>query len=52
MGYKSGVGLGKNEQGITKPVDITFQLGKKGLGIKLKSITDITETWNFSDEVL
>lgn len=51
MGYKSGQGLGKNEQGITRPVDVTFQLGKKGLGMRLKNTKDIEESWNFSDEV-
>lgn len=52
MGYKSGSGLGKGEQGITKPLDVTYQLGKRGFGSKLKNIQDITETWNFLEEVI
>lgn len=51
MGYKSGNGLGKNEQGITKTPDITFQLGKKGFGMKLKTLEDTLEKWDFTKEV-
>ncbi|CAG9855807.1 unnamed protein product [Phyllotreta striolata] len=52
MGYKEGYGLGKNEQGITKLVDFSYQLGKKGFGLKLKKIEDNMETWDFNkDEV-
>lgn len=52
MGYKSGAGLGKSEQGITKTVNLTYQLGKKGLGNKLNKMIDIGEQWNFSKEVI
>lgn len=52
MGYKSGSGLGKTEQGITESVEVTYQLGKKGLGLKLKNIKDIEESWNISKEVI
>uniref|UniRef100_A0A6P7GVC9 Cap-specific mRNA (Nucleoside-2'-O-)-methyltransferase 1-like n=1 Tax=Diabrotica virgifera virgifera TaxID=50390 RepID=A0A6P7GVC9_DIAVI len=50
MGYKEGSGLGKSEQGITKIIDINYQHGKRGLGLKLKRIEDTLKTWNFSIE--
>ncbi|XP_057661537.1 cap-specific mRNA (nucleoside-2'-O-)-methyltransferase 1 isoform X4 [Diorhabda carinulata] len=50
MGYKKGSGLGKSEQGITKNLDVRYQLGKKGLGSKLRNIEDVMEKWNFSLE--
>lgn len=50
MGYKSGSGLGISEQGIIKSVDVTYQFGKKGFGMKLKNV-DVTKSWDFSKEV-
>lgn len=50
MGYKKGSGLGKSEQGITKNIDVHYQLGKKGLGSKMRNIEDVMEKWNFSLE--
>ncbi|XP_072399860.1 cap-specific mRNA (nucleoside-2'-O-)-methyltransferase 1 isoform X1 [Diabrotica undecimpunctata] len=50
MGYKQGSGLGKSEQGITKIIDINYQHGKRGLGLKLKCIEDTLKTWDFSIE--
>lgn len=37
MGYKEGVGLGKNEQGIISPIKVLAQEGTVGLGFELKS---------------
>lgn len=34
MGYKSGLGLGKNKQGIVKPLDIEIKADHYGLGMK------------------
>ncbi|CAH1979734.1 unnamed protein product [Acanthoscelides obtectus] len=50
MGYKSGTGLGKNEQGITSTIDITYQLGKRGLGLDIKNLNSTQELWDFSKE--
>lgn len=33
MGYKSGLGLGKNKQGIVKPLDIEIKTDHYGLGL-------------------
>lgn len=33
MGYKTGTGLGKHEQGILTPINVNAQLGTCGLGI-------------------
>lgn len=37
MGYKTGAGLGKNEQGILKPVILATQWGRYGLGSTVKA---------------
>lgn len=50
MGYKSGLGLGKNEQGITGPVEVKLQLGKRGLGLDIQKLAT-NEDWDFSLEV-
>nr|CAH7758069.1 unnamed protein product [Callosobruchus chinensis] len=50
MGYKTGVGLGKNEQGITKTIDVTYQLGKRGLGLNIKKLNPSQESWDFNKE--
>lgn len=42
MGYKDGLGLGKNQQGIIDPVSFLANPGKCGFGLQLKQI-DITE---------
>lgn len=44
MGYKSGLGLGKHEQGITNPIDIPINLNHSGLG-SLKN--DLNKTWDY-----
>ncbi|CAG9816211.1 unnamed protein product [Phaedon cochleariae] len=52
MGYKEGTGLGKNAQGITKTIDMSYQLGKKGFGLKLKNLNAPAEYWDFTREVV
>ncbi|KAJ8927721.1 hypothetical protein NQ314_019782, partial [Rhamnusium bicolor] len=51
MGYKSGSGLGKNEQGITKAIDVTCHLGKRGLGLNIKGVEATNAAWDFSKEI-
>ncbi|KAJ3634761.1 hypothetical protein MTP99_007706 [Tenebrio molitor] len=48
MGYRSGFGLGKNEQGMTLPVEIEPQLGRRGFGLKIESLQCSNEEWDFS----
>lgn len=38
MGYQSGLGLGKNKQGMTNPVSLFANAGKCGLGLEVKQI--------------
>jgi cap1 methyltransferase len=51
MGYRSGFGLGKNEQGMTLPVEIEPQLGRRGFGLKIESLQCNNEEWDFSLDV-
>lgn len=51
MGYKTGSGLGKNEQGTTDIINIPIQLGKRGLGLKLAGLDASNKTWDSSKEV-
>ncbi|RZC32066.1 cap-specific mRNA (nucleoside-2'-O-)-methyltransferase 1, partial [Asbolus verrucosus] len=50
MGYKSGLGLGKNQQGITLPVEIKSQIGKRGLGLDIDNLEGTSNEWDFSLE--
>lgn len=45
MGYQSGLGLGKNKQGIVNPLLFSANPGKCGLGLEMKPIafTDTAE---------
>lgn len=43
MGYKLGSGLGKNEQGILKPVTVSVQYGKCGLGTSYSAFDTVLE---------
>lgn len=52
MGYKSGVGLGKNEEGAVTPIAMIGNLGRQGLGHTLKRIKCSNEEWDFNVEVL
>ena len=49
QGYKEGKGLGKNEQGIVKPIEESNQKGKRGIGFE-KNKVDKVEQWDFSQE--
>jgi hypothetical protein len=48
QGYKEGKGLGKNEQGIVKPIEESNQKGKRGIGFEKK--VEKTEEWDFTQE--
>ncbi|XP_063919988.1 cap-specific mRNA (nucleoside-2'-O-)-methyltransferase 1 isoform X2 [Zophobas morio] len=48
MGYHSGLGLGKNNQGIIQPVTIDTQFQREGFGLKVENGRNISETWDFS----
>uniref|UniRef100_A0A1I7TCI5 Cap-specific mRNA (nucleoside-2'-O-)-methyltransferase 1 n=1 Tax=Caenorhabditis tropicalis TaxID=1561998 RepID=A0A1I7TCI5_9PELO len=53
MGHKEGEGLGKQAHGITKPVALSSQRGRTGLGNAAGKATarDFNEVWNDEDEV-
>lgn len=51
MGYEPGKGLGKNNQGISKPIEESDQKGKQGLGFSSnRGFEKRTETWNFEND--
>ncbi|KAJ9582234.1 hypothetical protein L9F63_003363, partial [Diploptera punctata] len=52
MGYKVGHGLGKHDQGIVNPVELSLQRGRRGLGLHLKGLEAATLEWNSDLEVI
>ncbi|XP_063235254.1 cap-specific mRNA (nucleoside-2'-O-)-methyltransferase 1-like isoform X1 [Bacillus rossius redtenbacheri] len=46
MGYKSGHGLGKHEQGRVAPIELSLQRGRRGLGLHLPGLEPANLVWN------
>lgn len=52
MGYITGAGLGKKEQGIKEPIITNTNLGTRGFGLNLQNLQLSNEDWDFSREVI
>lgn len=50
MGYQSGLGLGKNKQGIVSPISFSANPGKCGLGLEMKQIA-LTDATDYKEDV-
>lgn len=52
MGWKPGVGLGKHNQGIVKPIEESDQKGRRGLGFEIQGFGSTDEDWDFSKDTV
>ncbi|GIY57075.1 cap-specific mRNA [Caerostris extrusa] len=50
MGYKTGKGLGKNEQGRVNIVEASKQRGRRGLGLTITGLEPSDTAWDASQE--
>ncbi|XP_032792891.2 cap-specific mRNA (nucleoside-2'-O-)-methyltransferase 1 [Daphnia magna] len=52
MGWSKGTGLGKNSQGMTQPIEVSKQRGKRGLGLQIKGLEAEDVEWDTSRETV
>lgn len=50
MGYKSGTGLGKYEQGRVNIVEASKQRGRRGLGLTIPGLEPSDKKWDSTKE--
>ena len=50
MGFKEGTGLGKNQQGMVNPIEVSKQRGRRGLGLTIKGLEAEEVEWDSSRE--
>lgn len=51
MGFKNGEGLGQNKQGVINSLDISSNLGRRGLGHVVHGLEPAKLTWDSTEEV-
>ena len=51
MGWAKGTGLGKKSQGMTQPIEVSKQRGRRGLGLQIKGLEAEDVDWDSSREV-
>lgn len=51
MGWSKGTGLGKKSQGMTQPIELSKQRGRRGLGMQIKGLEAEEIEWDSSQEV-
>jgi hypothetical protein len=52
MGWAKGTGLGKKSQGMTQPIEVSKQRGRRGLGLQIKGLEAEDVEWDSSREVV
>ncbi|XP_046632106.1 cap-specific mRNA (nucleoside-2'-O-)-methyltransferase 1-like isoform X1 [Daphnia pulicaria] len=52
MGWAKGTGLGKKSQGMTQPIEVSKQRGRRGLGLQIKGLEAEDVEWDSSRETV